>query len=444
MEDDTPHVQVKFRTKQQQYAVPDTPFSVPVEVNREKLSELVNGILQESTESSGHVGHIQFDFLIDQEFLHDSLKKHLEDKDLTSEVVLDIEYVERQAAPRPEESLEHDDWVSAVQGAGQFILSGSYDNTARLWSSSGQALMTIPGHSAPVKCVAWIHHDESQPVSTFVTGSHDQTALVWQWNRDTNEVDCCLSCSGHSASVDCVVVNSTGDLMCTGSWDRTLKLWSTAYTADGENSGDTDRPNKKKRREGSSIQQRVPVLTLGGKSDGMDTDSTPAGHTEAVSAVQWLNTETVVTASWDHTLRLWDLQQAKETALLQGTKAFLDVSFSPLSQTLVTASADRHVRLYDPRSSEGAVVKCSFTSHTGWVVGVSWSPTREHLFLSGSYDTVLKLWDTRSPKAPLYDMNRHEDRILAVDWTVPQLMLSAGVDNRVNVFNYSPATSATH
>lgn len=41
-------------------------------------------------------------------------------------------------------------------------------------------------------------------------------------------------------------------------------------------------------------------------------------------------------------------------------------------------------------------------------------------------------------------MNRHEDRILAVDWTVPQLMLSAGVDNRVNVFNYSPATSVTH
>ena len=38
---------------------------------------------------------------------------------LFQETVLDIEYVERQAAPRPEQSLEHDDWVSAVQGAGQ-------------------------------------------------------------------------------------------------------------------------------------------------------------------------------------------------------------------------------------------------------------------------------------------------------------------------------------
>ena len=53
--------------------------------------------------------------------------------------------------------------------------------------------------------------DESDPVSTFVTGSHDQTALVWQWNRDTNEVDCRLSCRGHAASVDCVAVAPTGE-----------------------------------------------------------------------------------------------------------------------------------------------------------------------------------------------------------------------------------------
>ena len=38
------------------------------------------------------------------------------------------------------------------------ILSGSYDNTTRLWSTKGEALMTIPGHSAPVKCVGWIKH----------------------------------------------------------------------------------------------------------------------------------------------------------------------------------------------------------------------------------------------------------------------------------------------
>lgn len=51
--------------------------------------------------------------------------------------------------------------------------------------------------------------------------------------------------------------------------------------------------------------------------------------------------------------------------------------------------------------------------------------------------------DVCSPKAPLYDMNRHDDRILAVDWSVPEVMLSAGADNKLHIFNYSTASLET-
>jgi hypothetical protein len=36
---------------------------------------------------------------------------------------------------------------------------------------------------------------------------------------------------------------------------------------------------------------------------------------------------------------------------LAGQKAFLDVSWSSLNNTAITASVDRHIRLYDPRSN---------------------------------------------------------------------------------------------
>ena len=45
--------------------------------------------------------------------------------------------------------------------------------------------------------------------------------------------------------------------------------------------------------------------------------------------------------------------------------------------------------------SDGAIVKCTYTSHNGWVSGVRWSTTNDQQFISGSYDNVMKLWDKR-------------------------------------------------
>ncbi|KAK3092358.1 hypothetical protein FSP39_001863, partial [Pinctada imbricata] len=366
---------------------------------------------------------VKFDFLIDGEFIRLPLDKHLEGKEISTETLVEIEYIEQQPAPTPEDSLLHDDWVSSVQGCNQCILSGSYDNTVRLWNIKGQPLLTIPGHSAPVKCVRWLSSDEDKTCQ-FISGSHDQTILIWQWNRESNSVECVHACRGHAGSVDCVAINTHKDKFCSGSWDRMLKLWSAEMSAPGDEvQEEEEEVPSKKQKISKKVQTRVPIVTL-------------SGHNEGISQVQWTDTNEVCTASWDHTLRLWDLEKAEQKSTLQGTKVFLDVSHSRLNGNLLTASADRHVRLWDPRSSDGALVQCTYTSHNGWVSSVRWSPVNEYLFLSGSYDCVMKLWDTRSPKAPLYNMSGHEEKILVVDWSIPQLLLSGAADNHLKIFQY--------
>lgn len=77
------------------------------------------------------------------------------------------------------------------------------------------------------------------------------------------------------------------------------------------------------------------------------------GHREAVSAVCWRDSSSVVTASWDHTLRTWDAESGGLVSELCGNKSFFDLHISPLTGLYITAAADRHVRLYDPRSTGG-------------------------------------------------------------------------------------------
>lgn len=82
---------------------------------------------------------------------------------------------------------------------------------------------------------------------------------------------------------------------------------------------------------------QTPILTL-------------QGHREAVSGVQWINEESLLTSSWDHTLKIWDLAMEGVKSEISGNKSFFDISFSQLNGLIITASADKNLRLYDPRS----------------------------------------------------------------------------------------------
>ena len=109
-----------------------------------------------------------------------------------------------------------------------------------------------------------------------------------------------------------------------------------------------------------------------------------------------MSENTACTSSWDHSIKLWDIFIGQETRSLRSpNKIFLSIDYSDLNQMIIAGLNDNHIRMYDPRSNEGNIVKATFTSHTGWCSSVAWSKTDPNLFVSGSYDMKAKLWDLR-------------------------------------------------
>lgn len=313
-------------------------------------------------------------------------------------------------------SSNHDDWVSSVAVLGDLVLTGCYDNTVNIWSVAGTKTLVIPGHTQPVKTVAWLARD------TFVSGGQDQVVNMFRWCEQTNSVEMLNCCRGHERSVECVgVAPGGGAVFATGSWDNTVKMWSgnmVTEAADTAEAGET----QPKRSKGGGVT-RTPLQTLG-------------GHKEAVSGLAWLDANTLASASWDHTIKVWDMELGGLQTELVGNKAFFSVSYSPQCGGLLASSADRSVRMYDPRASrDGAqIVTAVFTSHTGWVSRVTWCAGSQHSFATASHDNLVKVWDARSFRTPLYDLTGHSDNVLSCDWSNPEYIASGGADNDMKIF----------
>ena len=280
-------------------------------------------------------------------------------------------------------------WSVAFSPDGSRIVSGSDDNTIRLWDTqSGDNIATLEGHSATVWSVAF-----SPDGSRIVSGSSDNTIRLW----DTQSGDNIATLEGHSATVLSVAFSPDGSRIVSGSSDNTIRLWDTQSgdniaTLEGHSATVLSvafSPDGSRIVSGSSDN----TIRLWDTQSG-DNIATLEGHSATVLSVAFSpDGSRIVSGSSDNTIRLWDTQSGDNIATLEGHSAtVLSVAFSPDGSRIVSGSSDNTIRLWDTQSGDNIA---TLEGHSATVWSVAFSPDGSRI-VSGSDDNTIRLWDTQS------------------------------------------------
>lgn len=225
---------------------------------------------------------------------------------------------------------------------GQIIACGTCKGEILLWRIDGEKIKTLGGHTGCVK-VAF------SPDNTLLASGADKEIKLW--SVQTWEV--LRTLNAHEGVIRGIVFSPDGKLIASCSDDNTVKVWE------------------------ASTGDLVTVFT---------------GHTYYdVNCIAFDPTGSkIASASSDRTVKIWDALTGRVINSIRAHTYYevTAVSFSPDGRLLATGSVDHSIKIWD--IATGVLIE-TLRGHTDDVSFLAFHPSGNFI-ASSSYDNTIKLW----------------------------------------------------